>query len=35
MGKAKCFAPKASSADLHTDRDDNGIEVQGKEIFFI
>lgn len=34
MGKAKYFAPKASSVDLHTDKDDNGIKVEGREILY-
>jgi len=34
MGKVKYFGPKASSVDLHTDRDDNGIKVEGKEILY-
>lgn len=32
--KAKYFAPKESSVDLHTDRDNNGIQVEGKEILY-
>lgn len=34
MGKEKYFATKASSVDLHTDRDDNEIKAEGKEVLY-
>lgn len=34
MEKAQYFASKASSVDLHTDRDDNGTKVEGKGILY-